>query len=638
MKRKENMPYKKIVWIVLLTILLQGGIQAQDAGTESNFSVLGFGARAIGMGQAFTAVANDATAMYWNPAGMEYVNSQSATFFHSTLFDGVQYDFLGFVYPTLELGTFGVGVSRLGVTGIEEVDRFKNFHSTFSNEDYHVYLSYAKNLIWDISAGVTVRWIRTGWSNLREGDPADNGVGADIGIMYRPQYTGNVFLQDWSIGVKVHNLFAPQLKVGDKIDAYNITSKFGLMRTIRFGQAGNLNLVMDLSHAASRDFKMHFGSEYSFKDMGKLRVGYNGSTVAFGVGAEYSIFEIDYGYGAMEHAEVFSATHRISLTVNFGLTRDEMYDIAELQREKEEERIKIAIREQDKRDFIEKHLVAADNFFNDKKYLDAIVEYQQVIGVDPFHFRAGLMHDSSNVLLQQEFDAKQSIAVNSAIDKERAASDSIFVQTHFEKGRAFLEQNRFLDAKIEFNIALERKPDNQILKNSIRTTDARINQEVSRLIDKSREEFNNNNYSEALRLIGDARILGADNDQLQKEVETLASLIALQQNIQNGLLLYSEGRYDEAGSIFSDALRIDPENKLVQQYFEKSRLESNSTNEKLDPESAKKLTQGMRFYTRAKYREAIKIWEEILIDHPYNKIVLESINNARERLKNTKKN
>ncbi len=633
----KKVQMKKTLLILLTIFLCSTNLMAQDAGTESTFSRLGFGARALGLGQAYTALANDPTAVFWNPAGLEYINQQSATFFHTTLFTGVQYDFFGYAYPTLKVGTFGIGIARVGVTGIDGRDSFQNpTNSNISRDEYQAFFSYAKKLPFNITPGITVRLIRNGWGNLPEGDLVDVGVGADLGLMYRPDWLGSMLTQDWAFGVKVHNLFAPQINEGDQIDEFPLTTKLGILKKFRFGPSGSVDVMFDVNHSQNRDLKFNFGSEYSFQDLGKIRIGYNGSTVAFGAGAKYSMFEIDYGYGVMEFPDVFSATHRVSITMNFGLTRDDMFQIAEAERIKEEDRIKKEIREADKQEFIAKHLKAADDFFNENKYLDAIVEYQQVIGTEPFHFRAGVMLDSSNALLQKDFEAKQALAVKSALDTEKAESDKAFVEEHFNKGRLLLDKKQFVEALIEFNIALERDPSNQILKNSIATTKRRIGEEVGSLVQKSRDEFNNKNYSEALRLLGDARLLGADDAQLQNEVETLASRIKLQENLQQGLLLYEGGNYTEALQILEEALKLDPTNDLVKQYYQKTKLETLSSEEELDPESQKKYHLGLDIFLSGKYVEAIKIWEEILEVHPYNKRVLEAIKNARERVTKTK--
>ena len=90
--------------------------------------------------------------------------------------------------------------------------------------------------------------------------------------------------------------------------------------------------------------------------------------------------------------------------------------------------------------------------------------------------------------------------------------------------------------------------------------------------------------------------------------------------------------------ILEDALTIDPNNTLVKQYYERTKAETNTSQEKMDPETEKKFLKGVNTFLAGKYAESIKIWEEILKEHPYNKRVLESITNARERLKKKKSN
>ena len=102
------------------------------------------------------------------------------------------------------------------------------------------------------------------------------------------------------------------------------------------------------------------------------------------------------------------------------MNRDEMYEIVKQLKEEEEERLAAEIREADKQKFIAEHLQKADAYFKENKYLDAIVEYQQVIGADPFHQHAKIMLDSSNTMLAGEFQTQQNEAVLAALDKDRA--------------------------------------------------------------------------------------------------------------------------------------------------------------------------------------------------------------------------
>src|SRR5258708_19275627 len=75
------------------------------------------GARAIGMGEAFTALADDSSALYWNPAGLSLMNQKEATFMHSSLIEGIHYEHLAFVAPT-DGYALGGNLSYLGYGGI----------------------------------------------------------------------------------------------------------------------------------------------------------------------------------------------------------------------------------------------------------------------------------------------------------------------------------------------------------------------------------------------------------------------------------------------------------------------------------------------------------------------------------------
>ena len=115
--------YQKLMLIAIAGWLLlpSAMLNAQDgkAGTQNILHEMGAGARVFGLGRAFVALADDPSAVFWNPAGLEYVPRISFSLFHTPLVaEGASYDFIGFVYPTLQLGTVGIGYSRVGVGDI----------------------------------------------------------------------------------------------------------------------------------------------------------------------------------------------------------------------------------------------------------------------------------------------------------------------------------------------------------------------------------------------------------------------------------------------------------------------------------------------------------------------------------------
>jgi tetratricopeptide (TPR) repeat protein len=640
-KIKNRKYWKNCFLTATFLVILPLATLAQDGdgqgGTRSNFT-MGFGARAMGMGNAFVAMADDPTAVYWNPAGLDYIFQQSLTFFHASLPEGGLYDFLGYAYPTLDLGTFALGIGRIGTGDIDQYNiAGEKIGGSFSYDNYRLYLSYGLKLPYNISAGLSIKVLRQGFYNLSlveySGDVNATGVGMDLGILYKPDFSTSPLLRDWSFGLNVQNMFQPQLKLGDITDVIPLALRFGLMRTIPISGTGAFNILLDLDKSSTTDLGVFLGTEFNYQGIGKLRVGYNNSAISFGAGVEYRMFQIDYAYGNPSYDGLLPPIHRISLTVNFGMNRDEMFEIVEQLRLAEEERLAAEIREADKQKFIAEHMQKADAYFKENQYLDAIVEYQQVIGADPFNQQAKIMLDSTNTLLASDFQAQQNEAVLAALDRDRAESDARFVNEHYEQGRLFLDQKQYTKALIEFNLALQRDPSNQQVLAGIQTTRRRLNEDLNALLRKGRSEMSGQNYSEALRLFSEARLLADDDTQVKKEVDTLVERVKLQESIQQGIMLYDIGQYDEALQIFENVLANDPQNQFIQQYYRRTQIEALAETEPMDPETERQYLQGVELFLLGKYREAIAIWEEILKDHPYNKKVLEAINGSQERIK-----
>jgi tetratricopeptide (TPR) repeat protein len=245
------------------------------------------------------------------------------------------------------------------------------------------------------------------------------------------------------------------------------------------------------------------------------------------------------------------------------------------------------------------------------------------------------MLDSTNTLLASDFQTQQNEAVLAALDRDRAESDARFVNEHYEQGRLYLDQKQYTKSLIEFSLALQRDPDNQQVLAGIQTTRRRLNEDLNALMRKGRSEMSGQNYSEALRLFSEARLLAEDDTQVKKEVDTLVGRVKLQESIQQGIMLYDIGEYDQALQIFENVLANDPQNQFIQQYYRKTQLETLAETDPMDPETERRYLQGVELFLLGKYADAIAIWEEILKDHPYNKKVLEAITGAQERIKRT---
>src|SRR5690349_14761692 len=132
---------KKIYGIGLAAALcfgaFTGSLTAQESGaaeTEKDFSKIGsglgtflnipIGARAVGMGGGFAGVADDPTALYWNPAGIMQNQGASAAYSFTSMFAGITHNFAGVTFPVGESYKAGVSAIAYGTDDIEVTTMF----------------------------------------------------------------------------------------------------------------------------------------------------------------------------------------------------------------------------------------------------------------------------------------------------------------------------------------------------------------------------------------------------------------------------------------------------------------------------------------------------------------------------------
>ncbi|MBX0334504.1 PorV/PorQ family protein [Pontibacter sp. HSC-14F20] len=174
---------------------VSGAVQAQVSTPKysNEFLNIGVGARALGMGNVQVAFADDATAGFWNPAGLvQLQNRYNISLMHSELFAGIaKNDFGSFAMPIDSSSALAVSVIRLGVDDIVDTRRLQNEYGYiqydsirfFSVADYAVLFSYARksNLIDGLTLGVNAKII---YRNVGEFANAW-GFGFDAGAQLR---------------------------------------------------------------------------------------------------------------------------------------------------------------------------------------------------------------------------------------------------------------------------------------------------------------------------------------------------------------------------------------------------------------------------------------------------------------------
>ncbi|MBI3195798.1 MAG: PorV/PorQ family protein [Ignavibacteriae bacterium] len=300
------------------------------------FIAIGVGGRALGLGGAYVALANDATSAYWNPAGLSKLQYPQISLMHDERFAGlVNYDFAAIALPFGERTTFGVSAIRLGVDNIPNTqfagldangnllppDQVQNFSridpsrvTYFNAADWAFYFSYAKQQSEDFSYGANLKIIR------RDQDEGfATGIGFDAGAQYRA--TENFFLgmtvQDitttliaWNTGR--NEFLTPTLKLGgayiQPIGDFRLIPTFDT--DIRF--EGREYAAQAHLGPASLDF--HLGGEIQYQHFAALRVGYSDiGSLNFGAGIHLPKLDIDYTFAKFDAENQLGNTHRVSL-------------------------------------------------------------------------------------------------------------------------------------------------------------------------------------------------------------------------------------------------------------------------------------------------------------------------------------
>jgi hypothetical protein len=285
-------------------LLLQG--PAVAAGFLSN----GPGARAAAMGGAFTGLADDSSAMFYNPAGLagqrgalmlEHVpiNESGA----GLAFNDGRLDFFGVNYPS-SIGTFGFGFYQFAIGGIEGRTNLSDAPSALNASQTAYFAPYAVKYR-DLALGFTGKAV-----TYSLGGYGATGFGADVGAK-ASLFRGDTFLgrdTNLTAGAAIRNLLAPSFTLYQDPTALERTTAIGLAVTSLVGEhyeAANdhisrdrFSMTMDAT-LGNQDsgFGIALGLEYAYQNLYALRGGYNSDgniTVGVGAGGPASTFRFDY--------------------------------------------------------------------------------------------------------------------------------------------------------------------------------------------------------------------------------------------------------------------------------------------------------------------------------------------------------
>jgi len=321
------------------------GQEIRKVGTSAaTFLRIPVGARASGMGSSFVSMVNDPTAIYWNPAAMSSVNSNSLVVDHSLWLPGIYFDFAGLVLPVENLGVLGLSITilhtdEMEVTTIEEP---MGTGETFTASSFALGFSYSRYLTDRFSIGGTFKYIRETIFNS-----AATGIAFDVGTLYETPFAGirlgasisnfgtRMQMSGEDLNVRVD--IAPDQEGNNQSIVGKLnTDEFDLPLIMRIGISGEvinnenfrLTLSADGINPNDNSQSMNLGGEVGlFNNKVLLRSGYkdlflkeNEINLAFGVSInEINIFgdvfiSVDYAYQNFVHLK---DSNRFTLSIKF---------------------------------------------------------------------------------------------------------------------------------------------------------------------------------------------------------------------------------------------------------------------------------------------------------------------------------
>jgi len=305
--------------------------------TAAPFLEIGVGARAVGMGGAFVATADDATALYWNPGGLVRLKRSEVIFVHTQWLADFNFDYAGVVLPLGSFGTLGGSVTSFTTSdmAVRTVERPDGTGELFSVGDVAVSLSYARALTDRFSIGFGAKYI-----NQRIWHMSAQGFALDVGTLFVTGFRGlriGAALTNFGTDMRLtgkdvlvyHDIDPNKLGNNEQVfarldtDAWPLplNFQFGLAMEVLQNRTTRLTLAVDALHPSDNFESLNLGGEAALWNTVFLRGGYKDlllkhgeESVTLGAGIAQRFLQnvrvkLDYAYadfGRLENVQRFS--------------------------------------------------------------------------------------------------------------------------------------------------------------------------------------------------------------------------------------------------------------------------------------------------------------------------------------------
>lgn len=323
-----------LLFVIVLTNISFAGKYAAD------FLRIGVGARSAAMGNAYSALANDASAFYWNPAGLPNAGRLAFQIDHVPMFDGLaQYNAANATLTLRQNSAVSVAWIRLGVDDIPRyaplagtrMERLTTgqYRSTgqslgsFSDAEDALFLSFGKKVKFDLGLGLPSNMIvlpiemsfgLTGkFIHHKLDDNVGSGQGLDAGFLLRTvsRDLDREEAKSWvGLGVVARDLSRTSIAwntASNHKDQVDTALLLGLAGS-KYFDSFDSRLTLSLDQEITPYTDTHLGVELAFLHTVALRAGLWGDRFSAGAGLSFKGFRLDYAFVTHD----LGHTHRVS--------------------------------------------------------------------------------------------------------------------------------------------------------------------------------------------------------------------------------------------------------------------------------------------------------------------------------------
>lgn len=275
--------------------------QSGYAGMPGSYLHMGVGARALGMGKAYTALASDPTAIYWNPAGLAAQDPYQIYAMHSTLFFDTNFDYVAASAPTKRFGSFGLGIIALTSSGFEQRSVLNEELGKFGMMDMAFLFNWSTDAYFGVSVGVNYKLVTQKMLEF-----SGVGHGLDIGLKAK-------LFDRFDTGLVFVNIINPSVSLASEAQKFPAQIRFGVASPF-------LNDKLSVSSEITKilgwgSTQLNIGIEYRVLSNIAVRAGLNNGHFTIGSGISFNNYGIDYGNASISELGV---NHRFAVKYEFG--------------------------------------------------------------------------------------------------------------------------------------------------------------------------------------------------------------------------------------------------------------------------------------------------------------------------------